>query len=92
MNKYKKKSWFIFALVAPLCLILFVGGAISFVHYETVAFLMFPPMGIGIACFGMFKISSFERMSNKHDVMIEGKKKYCNANGYLFVENKKEVS
>jgi len=92
MNKYKKKSWLIFALVTPLCLVLFVGGAISFVHYERVAFLMFPPMGIGIACFGMFKISSFERMSNGYDRMVENKKKDCNANGYFFVENKKEVS
>jgi len=91
MNKYKKKSWIIVAIAVPLCLMLIIGGVISAVRFEAPFLIGLIALGIVIAVFAMGKISSLEVLSSIYEIKKESREAYCNRNGYLYIEDKKEI-
>ena len=91
MNKHKKESWIIVAIAIPICLMLIVGGVISSVHFKNIYLVALPVSGIIFAMYAMFKVTKSENLSSRFDRIVANRKLYCCRNGYLFVEDKKEV-
>ena len=91
MNKYKKDAWIVVWFAIPIFFLSFIGGVLAIIGTKNFWYTGFVIFGLGYAMNAFRRVERLEYESFKLNEEIKKKKQYCRENGYIFVDDKKEV-